>query len=175
MKLKLNKFLTYLFAFISFSVFYNTGYAVNVTMNANAVVAAAALTAVETTPVDFGTIIISTVASEVTINASAGAATPSVTSGSASVSGGTSGVITVTSNLDANLTVTYPANATINDGTGPPANTMTMSQISTNSTASPFAATVAGPNLIHVGGVLSVANGQAAGNYTGTFTVTVNY
>lgn len=171
MKLKLNKLLIFLFTFIAFVSFSNNCFAVDVTMNANAVVSPASLSAVETNAVDFGTIIISTVSSQVTIDASAGAATPSVTVGTASVSGGSSGLITVTTNLDANLTVTYPATATIANGS----NNMTMSQISSNSTTSPIAATVAGPNHIHIGGVLAVANGQAAANYTGTFTVTVNY
>lgn len=156
--------------------------AATVTVGATATIVAAAMTLTTNTDLSMGSIIAdSTAGCTVTLNASAGAATPSVTAGSCSVAGGNSGQVTVGTNIDATVSVSYTV-----VGTGTPtaadqleslALTMpfTAANISSNSTATNLPITVAGPNLIHVGGVLTVSAAQAPATYTGDITVTVNY
>jgi hypothetical protein len=159
------------------------GYAATVNVPATATVTAATLTLTKVTDINFGSIVSSNAVSTVTLNASAGAATPAVTAGTASVSGGTSGLVSVGTNIAANVTLSFAITGA-DTGTTPEAigiagaaTTMavTNASITTNSTPSPLAVTVAGPNLIHIGGVLTVGANQAAGTYTGTCVCTVNY
>lgn len=145
------------------------------TITVDAVIQAATITATATQPLDFGTIINADTVSEVTIDASAGAATPSVTSGNGSILvAGNNGILVVRTNIDATITVSYPASATISDG-GTPASTMTVDQIGTNSTASPISTTANTDFPVNIGGVLTVGANQTAATYTGTFSVTVSY
>jgi hypothetical protein len=141
-------------------------------LNATATIEAASLNASIQNDLNFGTIIVSNQQSEVTINASAGSATPVVTSGSASVTGGGSGLIHVTTNLDSNITITYPASVTITETGG---DTMTINSIAVNSTPSPLNAVSGTPNELHVGGMLTVDSLQTAETYTGTVSITVSY
>jgi len=67
-------------------------------------------------------------------------------------------------------TITLPASATV---TGPGAATMTVDTFTHDAGGAP--ALTAGADSFNVGANLTVANGQAAGAYTGTFAVTVNY
>ncbi|MGE4518950.1 MAG: DUF4402 domain-containing protein [Desulfobacteraceae bacterium] len=142
-------------------------------LNATATIEAASLNASIQNDLNFGTIIVSNQQSEVTIDASAGSATPVVTSGSASVTGGGSGLIHVTTNLDSNITITYPPSVTITDTGG--VNTMTINSIAVNSTPSPLNAVSGTPNELHVGGMLTVDSLQTADTYTGTVSITVSY
>ena len=159
------------------------GYAATVNVPATATVTAATLTLTKVTDINFGSIVSSTAVSTVTLNASAGAATPSVTAGTASVSGGTSGLVTVGTNIDASVTVSFAITGADTGttaqaiGIAGAATTMavTNASITTNSTPSPLAITVAGPNQIHIGGVLTVGANQTAGTYTGTCVCTVTY
>ncbi|MDY0361538.1 MAG: DUF4402 domain-containing protein [Desulforegulaceae bacterium] len=146
-------------------------FSASVTLDATATIEAAALTATQQNSLNFGTIIISDQESTIRINASAGAATPSVESGTASVSGGGSGLIYVTTNIDSNVTIVYPASATIANA----ANQLTINNISANSTPSPLNAVTGTNNEIHVGGILTVPASQTAATYTGTMSITVNY
>jgi len=153
--------------------------AATVNVTATAVVQAATLTLTKVTDVDFGSIVASSQASNVTIDASAGAGTPAVTSGNASVSGGTSGLVTVGTNINSNVTISFAITGadgtvqTLEDGTNDMS--ITNASITANSTATNLAVTVAGPNQIHIGGVLQVGANQAANTYTGTIVCTVNY
>lgn len=147
-------------------------FSASVTLDATATIEAAALTATQQNSLNFGTIIISDQESQIRINASAGAGTPAVESGTASVSGGGSGLIHVTTNLDTNITIVYPANATITEGGG---DTMTITSITANSTPSPLNVVTGTNNEIHVGGLLTVTVPATAGTYTGTMSITVNY
>ena len=156
-----------------------TGHAATASVTATAVIQAATLSATKVTDINFGTIVSTSVASAIRIDASGGAATPATAGGTATVTGGTSGLVTVTSNINANVTITYAIvgsqtnvetieNATASMG-------CTNANITANSTPSGLAVTVAGPNQIHVGGEIAVGANQAAGTYTGTCTVTVTY
>ncbi|MDA8134415.1 MAG: DUF4402 domain-containing protein [Desulfobacteraceae bacterium] len=160
------------------------GYAATVNVPATATVTAATLTLTKVTDINFGSIVSSTAASTIRLNASTGAATPSVTAGSASVSGGTSGLVTVGTNINATVTISYAiesanttpiAEAIGVSGTAGTSMAITDASITTNSTASPKAITVAGPNQIHIGGELTVGANQAAGTYAGTCVCTVIY
>lgn len=159
------------------------GFAATVNVPATATVTAATLTLTQVTDLNFGNIISTAAVSTITIDATAGAATPAVTSGSASVSGGTSGLVTVGTNINANVTISFAITGADTGttaqaiGISGAATTMaiTNASISTHSTPSPLAVTVAGPNSIHIGGVLTVGASQAAGTYTGTCVATVIY
>ncbi len=153
-----------------------------VVVGATATIVSAAMTLTKNTDLDMGSIIADSAAGcTVTLDASAGAATPTITAGNCSVSGGASGQVTVGTNLNATVTIGYTV---VGTGTATAANqleslALTMpflgTDITTNSTATNLAITVAGPNLIHVGGLLTVAANQTAATYTGDITVTVNY
>lgn len=67
-------------------------------------------------------------------------------------------------------TITLPAAATVTEGGGA---TMTVNNFTHNAGGAP--ALTAGADTFNVGADLTVALGQVAGAYTGTFTVTVNY
>lgn len=155
------------------------GHAATTSVTATAVVQAATLSLITVTNMNFGTIIATAIPSQVRIDASAGAATPSVVGGTATVTGGTSGLVSVTTNINANVSISY--NITGSQATADTienvANTMaiTDAQITSYSTPTNLAVTVAGPNSIHVGGQIAVGANQAAGTYTGDCVVTVIY
>jgi hypothetical protein len=171
MKIKFNLFIISLF--ISLLLLPGILSAASVNLNATATIEAATLNASQSNGIDFGTIIISNQDSTVSIDASGGGATPAVTSGNASVTGGTSGLIDVTTNIDANVTITYPGTVIIDDGV--PGNTMDISNITSNSTSSPLSITAGGTNEVHIGGDLAVTASQTSGTYTGTITIDINY
>lgn len=154
-----------------------------VTVPATATIVDSVLTLTKDTDLDMGSIIAdSTGGCTITLDATAGATNPLVTAGDCSVSSGFSGQVTVGTNLDANVTISYAVagdpSAVANElETADAANTMafTAADITANSTATNLAITTAGPNVIHVGGVLTVGTAQVAGVYTGDVTVTVIY
>ncbi|MBF0204167.1 MAG: DUF4402 domain-containing protein [Desulfamplus sp.] len=158
-------------------------HAATVDVPVTASVQAGTLSLTKTVDLNFGTIIASTQVSTITIAANAAAATPTLTSGNAAVSGGASGRITIGTNIAANVTITYAIAGslavaeTIDNGVAGAANAMsiTNASITANSTTSPLTISIAGPNVINVGGVLQVGINQNAAIYTGTCTVTVNY
>jgi len=131
-----------------------------------------------TTDLDFGSIDLDPAGDTITIDASGGSATPAA--GAASVvTGGTSGLITIVSQVVMHVDVTYPAaDVTLTSG----ANTLTLTSanIIANSQYDDGGAgadTLGGgtPLSINVGGVIVIPAGQANGTYTGTINVTVNY
>ena len=85
---------------------------------------------------------------------------------------GTFGVatFTVTGEGTSTYAITLPGTVTL---TGTPGGTMTVDNFA--STPSGTGTLAAGTQNVTVGGTLNVGAAQAAGSYTGTFSVTVNY
>ncbi len=85
----------------------------------------------------------------------------------------TSGQITVESPISFGITITYPANATITDGTTP----RTIDAIATYSTPTGAAHTGGTPTYINIGGVLTIdaSAGSLDADYTGTMSITLAY
>ncbi len=153
----------------------------NAAITATAIIQAGTLTVTNQTNLSFGTITLGAGVNTVTINASAGAAGPVVT-GTATVLGGASGLLEVSTTVNADVTLTYAVAGT-EAGTPPDildngvdANTLAVTGVAANSTASPYTITAVGsPFDINVGGIITIPNGQAAQTYTGTITVTASY
>ena len=74
----------------------------------------------------------------------------------------------VAGQVDESYTISLPSSVTISSG----ANNMTIDNFAGSQTLGTL---TAGADSFTVGGTLNVATNQAAGNYTGTFTVTVEY
>lgn len=152
--------------------FSSSAFAVDVTVTAEAVIQTATLSLTPGDNLNFGTIVVAD-AGSIKIDASGGAATPAVLAGSVAVSGGGSGSFIINSNISAPVSIGYPTTAqNISESGG--AN-MPITQVETNSSGTSANITAGTATTMHVGGVLTVANGQTAGNYTGTFTISVNY
>jgi hypothetical protein len=80
----------------------------------------------------------------------------------------TAGIVSVVGQSGSTYTVTLPASAvSLSDGT----HTMSVDTFNSSDTL----ATVSGTNSIHIGATLHAAQNQAAGAYTGSFTVTAAY
>ncbi len=137
--------------------------AASATGTANAtVLAAIAITAGNT--LEFGSFI-PTAAGTVIVAAADGART---ISGGVVLSGGSprAGTFSVTGNGTQTFAITYPGSVNLTNG----GNTMALQ------VAGPATGTlVAGAVTINVGGTLTVAMNQAAGAYTGTYSMTVEY
>lgn len=122
-------------------------------------------------PMSFGSIIADPLGDVVEIDASSGAAVPTVlTAGNAILTGGYSGRIRVYSDIPGQMiSLVYPGSIVLSNG----ANTMTINGIMARSQ---FAATTTaiGSYDFYIGGLLFVALGQATNVYSGTMTVTVN-
>jgi hypothetical protein len=129
---------------------------------------------------EFGTIVADSSAQTVTVSAAA-AATRSTTgtAGNLLTGGGPvaaafeAAKFTVTGCGGKSYSVTLPGSTTINDGgtNNMTVNNYTKSTLGTLGT-SPF---TSGTDVFYVGADLGVGANQAAGNYTGTFSVTVQY
>lgn len=119
---------------------------------------------------NFGTIIADPSGDVIEINAAGGAATPVLLStGNAIITGGTSGRITIYSDLpNQTINIDYPASFTLSQG----ASTMTVDGILARSQ---FTATSTAVGDIHfyIGGLLHINSGQGTNPYSGTMTVTV--
>jgi hypothetical protein len=147
------------------------GVALAATATGNAtVVTIRPMTLVKTDDLDFGSLIPSGSAGTVVINASTDVRT---TTGGVSVAGGTPAAARFTGTGVLNLAafITLPTSITLTRTGG--TQTMTVGSITTNgSTTRLFTGAVVD---VRVGGTLSVAANQAAGDYVGTFSVTVVY
>lgn len=132
------------------------------------------------TNMDFGTIDLNPAGDTVTIDATAGSATPATT-GTSVITGGTSGTITVASPNAFTITVTYPATATLNGSGTAAGETLTVSDIAANSEGGSGPVTKSsGPSpgsdaVIHVGGAIVFPADTVNGPYSGTMTITLNY
>ena len=121
------------------------------------------ITVTKTADLDFATIVSAPAASTVVVSP-AGVRT----CGSGLVCTGTAtaaafGIVGTTGSI---VTIASDPTVTLNSG----ANSMTSSLVTSAATR-----TLTGTDAFTVGGTLAVAANQAAGAYTGTFTVTVNY
>lgn len=119
---------------------------------------------------DFGNVI-NTTAGTVTVAAKDGAVT---TSGVAGQNGTTTAdQFTVTGANGIPFTVSAPASITVTNG----ANNMTINSVTsfcgTGATSSCVAST--GGTAVGIGGTLTVSAAQAAGSYTGTYTLNITY
>jgi Mat/Ecp fimbriae major subunit len=125
------------------------------------------VTVTNTSDLQFGTIVSSTTAASVAVD-TAGARTCNAT-GSGLVCSGT----TTAANFNIGgttgqvVTISVPASVTLNSGT----DSMTATLTSSATTAT----MVANAGSFTVGGTLSVGAGQADGDYSGTFSATVDY
>ncbi len=157
---------------------FSTAIAGDVIMNVSAEITSTTTETV-TTHLDFGSIDLDPdpAGDTITINAASGPASP-VATGASVITGGTSGLITITSSVVMHVDVTYPAtNVTLTSGSN--TLTLTPANIISNSMypdSGPGTDTD-GSNalLIHVGGVIVIPQGQASGTYTGSMTITINY
>jgi spore coat protein U-like protein len=162
-----------------------TVYAASTTISATATVSTATITLTPVQNLDFGTIVAAT-DSNILIDATGGAAAPSVDSGTATITvAGNAGEISVDSPVTATVDVDYAIEDSvsnsdqIDDGGG---NSMvltaaSMYQNSNTGGSNPgqLSLTAGVTSQLYVGGVLQINAAQAAGTYTGTVTVTVNY
>lgn len=129
------------------------------------------ISVVRTGDMDFGTILRGTTAGRVVINASTGART---VTGGVVMAGGTPRRATFTITGTPNRVVTIrltPTSTTLTNGTG---GTMLVNAFTLNGSAN-RRLSAAGTIALGVGARLNVAANQADGNYTGTFTLTINY
>ncbi len=124
-----------------------------------------------TTQMSFGSIIADPSGEEIEIDASAGSSVPQkVTGGISNITGGASGTIRISSTTAGQAIQTdYPTNIVLTSGS----DTMSVNGIAARSIT--VSTTVFGYVLLHVGGLLHINPGQAAGSYSGTMPITVNY
>ena len=123
----------------------------------------------ETQGMNFGSIGPDTAASTVVLDTAGG-----VTSGTAQLvpgSGAAAGIFAVTGEATYTYAITLPASATLTSG----ANTMTVDTWSTTTGSGTATLDGTGNDTVNVGATLHVGGGQAAGTYTGTYTITVDY
>jgi len=85
------------------------------------------------------------------------------------VDAGSQGIFDVTGEGNATFAITLPANATLTSG----ANTMTVDTFTSDPSGTGTLSS--GSASINVGATLTVADSQAAGSYSGTYTVSVDY
>ena len=129
---------------------------------------------------DFGTIGLSPGGDTIRINATGGSATPAAT-GSSSITGGGSGLVTFASPNAFTINVVYPATVTLNGSGSAAGQTVTVTNIANNSTGglNPInksgGASPGSDELIHVGGEIVFPPSTVNGPYSGTMTITFNY
>ena len=140
------------------------------TGQAHAKIVVAAAISHDTTVLDFGTLVKPTSAATVELTA---APTPVVTdsSGLVRAAGATSADHFSLTNLENGVTYTVviPATATIQDSAS---HTMT---VDLTPSASSFTGTAGGTDDLYVGGTLHIGANQDAGDYTGSYTVSLTY
>ncbi len=155
-----------------------TSTAGTVTMTATAEITTSIVETV-TTNLNFGTIDLNPLGDTITIAAIAGPATPVATGASVIALGtGTSGLITVTCGVVVDIDVTYPA-VDVTLTSGGDSLTIVAATIGANSQyengVTAFTTDGTNPALISVGGIIVIPAGQAAGTYTGSMSLTLNY
>ena len=131
-----------------------------------------------TQTIDFGNIALSPSTSTVTIDASAGAATPATTLGGSVTTGGHSGEITVAAAMDLLIEVTYPntadAVALVFDSV--PIYVVDIAANSEGGGAANLITHTGGTDtLIDVGGAITFTGTEPEGTYIGNMSVTLNY
>lgn len=133
-----------------------------------------------TTEMDFGSVEILPAGDTITIAAgttdgSGGTAAVPVATGTSVVTGGTSGLITISSPIALDINVTYPPSVDLTDGT----TTVALSAIDANSGGGTTDGTVSHlatvDTLIHVGGVIVFGLNATTGDYSGSIPITISY
>ncbi len=160
----------------------NSVWAEDTTVTVNAVIQIAA-SITNTEALDFGTIIADPIGDTIQIDASSQDVTLAtdrqttvVQTNGSSVTNATSGRIDVTVAVAGiQIDAVFPAGTVTL--TNAAADTMLVTAIIANSDVQILAGeiTAVGTYYVHVGGLLTIAAGQAVGTYTGTMAVTINY
>lgn len=155
-----------------------SSWAGDVTMDVTAAVAPS-LTETVTTDMSFGSIDLNPAGDTITIDAHVGAATPASAGAVSVVSGGTSGLITVAANTDFTINVVYQANGVValtEPVSGDIVYLNNIDQYSEGGTTNGGVAHTGGTDsLISVGGSVQFPTAAAAGTYSGSMTITLNY
>ena len=153
---------------VAFGGISSQAYAASTTGNAQAIIVTP-IAISESQSMNFGSIGPDTAASTVVLDTAGG-----VTSGTAQLVPGTgaaAGIFAVTGEAAYTYAITLPASATLTFG----ANTMTVDTWSTTTGSGTATLDGTGADTVNVGATLHVGGGQAAGTYTGTYTITVDY
>ena len=139
------------------------------TGQAHAKIVSAAAISHDSTVLDFGTLVKPTSAATVTLDAVA-TPTPHDSTGLVRAAGGVSSDHFSLSNLEEGMSYTLqiPTSTTVSDGT----HSMT---VNLTPSASSFTGTAAGTDVLYVGGTLNINANQDAGDYTGTYLVSLTY
>ena len=150
----------------------------DVTMDVTATVAPS-LTETVTTDMSFGSIDLNPAGDTIVIDAHSGAATPASSGAVSLVTGGTSGLITVAANTDFTINVVYQANGVValtEPVSGDIVYLNSIDQYSEGGTINGGVPHTGGTDsLISVGGSVQFPSGAAAGTYSGSMTITLNY
>jgi hypothetical protein len=156
-------------AALSAGLYTSVASAASITADADARVIAA-LIITQTNGINFGDVVAGAAISTIQVDTSG---TPSVTLGDAQLAGGTvlSGAYTLSGQASKSYSITLPTLA-VNITSG--GNTMTVTAFNHNAGAAP-ALDGAGAGGFNVGATLNMSAGQAAGTYTGTWPLIVNY
>jgi len=152
---------------LSGAAFSNAAQAADATGNASATIATP-IAITEGTALAFGTILAGASSSTIVVDTSGGR---TVGSGDASLLGGTVSAASfdVTGEGSSTYSVSFSSGDTLTDGS----NTMSLGTYTTSNSGSGTLS--GGTDSFEVGATLTVGASQAAGSYTGTYTVTVNY
>lgn len=175
------KILSISIVLVSMLFFSSSAFAAPVTqaVDVTAVVQTATITLVKVKDIDFGTITkVDASPGTITIDASGGAATPAATGAGVSVTGGNSGEITISSNVTANVTITYPVTSNLDKvGASSPTSVqqIEVKDFSTNSTGTSMSITAGTPATLHLGGVITLKASQEPGNYSVSLNFAVDY
>ncbi len=156
---------------LAFAASSNAQNTATVTATASATIVAP-ITIVNTTPMNFGSIIASVAGGTVKLDSVGNARTASgVTLTTLGTATPASGVFTVTGTTGYTFNVTLPGSASTL--TNPSSNTMSLGTFRTNATNANLLAS--GSYVFGVGATLVVGANQAPGVYSGTYNVTVTY
>ena len=162
------------------------GFATEATINVSAEIKEATLIMTSEKDLKFGDITV-TGPGKVRIDCTAGAATPAAVEGNIAVdaSDAQSGLVYITSPVSANVDIAYAVSSgtstpdvlTGNQDTDPTTLTFTGADVAANSTggSGTLALTAGEKKELHIGGLLKIADEQAAATYSGTIKVTASY
>ncbi len=155
-----------------------SAWAGDVTMDVTATVAPS-LTETVTTDMSFGSIDLNPAGDTIVIDAHSGAATPASAGAVSLVTGGASGLITVAANTDFTINVVYQADGVValtEPVSGDVVHLNSIDMYSEGGTAYGGVSHTGGTDsLISVGGSVQFPSGSAAGIYSGSMTITLNY
>lgn len=126
----------------------------------------------QVTPFGFGTIDLHPGGDTIVIAAENGSAAP--LAGRSTVTGGTSGMITLTSTDAEHVEIVYPETVVLTSG----GRQLTIRDIAAHSQYAGTGVDLLGGNIqvnVHVGGSLTLSGNEVAGNYSGSMLIEINY